>query len=43
MLGVLRLPADVTEHVRMDVQTDIGYVVEMLAGNKPNDLADLVF
>src|ERR1700730_3214250 len=40
---VLLLPADVTEHVRMDVQADIGHVVEVLTGNKPDDLADLAF
>ena len=27
----------------MDVQTDVGHVVEMLAGDKPDDLADLAF
>src|SRR5215467_13530540 len=27
----------------MDVQTDISHVVKMLAGNKPDDLADLTF
>ena len=27
----------------MDVQPDIGHVVEMLAGDKPNDLADFAF
>ena len=32
---------DVTEHIRMDVETDIGHVVKMLASNKPDDLADL--
>src|SRR5215470_7811358 len=36
-------PADVTEHVRMDVQADIGHVVKVLAGHKPDDLADLAF
>jgi hypothetical protein len=35
------LPADIAEHVRMDVQTDIGHIVKVLAGNQPNDLADL--
>ncbi len=27
----------------MDVQTDIGHVVKMLASNKPDDLADHTF
>jgi hypothetical protein len=27
----------------MDVQTDIGDVVKMLAGHEPDDLADLAF
>src|SRR5882724_6360794 len=40
---ILFLPADVTEHVRMDVQTDVGHVVEMLAGDQPDDFADLAF
>src|SRR5205807_5870187 len=33
--------ANVAEHIRMNVQTDVGYVVEMLACNEPNDLANL--
>jgi hypothetical protein len=37
------LTADVTEHVRMDVQTDVGHVVKMLACNKPDDLTDRAF
>ena len=40
---LLLLPADGTEHIRMDVQTDIGHVIKMFAGNKPDDLADLTF
>ena len=40
---LLTLPADVTEHIRMDVQTDISHVVKVLAGNKPDDLANLAF
>jgi hypothetical protein len=28
-------PADVTEHIRVDVQTDISHVVNELAGYKP--------
>ena len=27
----------------MDVQTDIGHVVKVLAGHQPDDLADLAF
>jgi len=37
----LLLTADVTEHVRVDVQTNIGHVVKVLASNQPDDLADL--
>jgi hypothetical protein len=36
-------PADVTEHVRMNVQTDVGHVVDVLGGDKPDNLADLAF
>jgi hypothetical protein len=36
---LLLFPADVTEHTRMDVPSDIGHVVDMLTGNKPDDLA----
>jgi hypothetical protein len=32
-----------SEHIRIDVQTDIGHVVKMFSGNKPDDLADLAF
>jgi len=38
--SILFLLADVTEHIRMNVQTDIGHVVKMFAGNQPDDLAD---
>jgi hypothetical protein len=31
------LPADIAEHVGVDVQADIGHVVEMLAGDEPDD------
>jgi hypothetical protein len=31
------------EHVRLDVQTDIGDVLKMLAANKPHDFGNLVF
>ena len=42
MLGILLLlPAYLTEHIRMDVQTNIGHIVKMFTGNKPDDLADL--
>jgi hypothetical protein len=41
--NLLSLPADVAEHVRMDVQTDIGDIVKVLAGDQPDDLADLAF
>ena len=27
----------------MDIQTDVGQVVNVLAGNKPDDFADLAF
>jgi len=43
MTSLLLLPTEVTEHVRMDVQTDVGHVVEVLAGDKPDDFADLPF
>src|SRR5262249_41385880 len=44
LLGtLLLLSTDVTKHIRMNVQTDIGHVVKMFAGNKPDDLADLAF
>src|SRR5262245_6191506 len=35
--------ADVTEHVRVNVQADIGHVVQVFAGYKPDDLADRAF
>src|SRR5262249_43045439 len=34
---------DITEPVRMDVQTDIGHVVKVFAGNEPDNLADHTF
>ena len=37
----LFLLTDITEQVRLDVQTKIGYVVKMLAGNEPDNFADL--
>ena len=37
------LPADVTEHIRMDAETDVGHVVDVLATHKPDNLADLAF
>ena len=36
----LCLSADVAKHVGVNVQTDIGQVVEMLARHKPDDFAD---
>src|SRR5262249_11619274 len=41
--SILLLPADVTEHIRMNVQSDIGQIVKMFAGDEPDDLADLAF
>lgn len=41
--SLLLLPTDVAEHIRMDVQTDIGHIVKMFAGNEPDDLADRTF
>ena len=35
--------AIIPKHIRMNVKTDIGHVVKMFAGNKPNDLANLSF
>jgi hypothetical protein len=32
---LLLSPADVAEHVRMDVQPDIGHFVNVLAGHQP--------
>lgn len=42
---VLRLPllADVTQHVRMNIQLNVRHVVIVLAGHQPDDLADLAF
>ena len=40
---LLLLPADFTEHIRMNVQTDVGHVIEVLTCNKPDDLTDLTF
>jgi len=31
------------EHIRIDVQTDIGDVLKMLAANKPHDFGNLAF
>jgi hypothetical protein len=38
----LRL-ADITQHVRMDIETYIGHVVQMFARNQPDDFADRPF
>ena len=37
----LVLFGDLAEHVRVDVQADVANVVEVLACDKPDDLADL--
>jgi len=37
------LTADVTEHIRMNVQSDIGHIVKMLAGDQPDYLTDQAF
>src|SRR5262249_7668364 len=37
------LSANLTKHVGVDVQTDVGHVVKMLAGDQPDDLTDLTF
>ena len=34
------LPADVAQHVGMNVEADVGHVVQMLAGHEPDDFAD---
>ena len=34
------LPANVAEHVGMNVEADVGDVVEVLARRQPDDLAD---
>src|SRR5215813_1649 len=39
----LTLLANVTKHVRMNVQADIGHVVQVFACHKPDDLADRAF
>src|SRR5215471_6584273 len=39
----LTLLTYVTEHVRMNVQADIGHVVQVFARHKPDDLADGAF
>src|SRR5215475_7326782 len=41
LADALFLFADITEHIRMNVQSDVGHVVEMFAGDKPDDLANL--
>jgi hypothetical protein len=37
---LLPLHADVAKHVRMDVQADVGHVIQMLAGDQPDNLAN---
>src|SRR5215831_7868296 len=39
----LTLLTYVTEHVRMNVQADIGHVVQVFAGHNPDDLTDRAF
>ncbi len=41
--SILFLLADATKHIRVDVQTDVGHVVKVFAGNEPDDLADRAF
>ena len=41
--GRTRFLANVAEHIGMNVQTDIGHVINMLGGHEPDDLADLAF
>jgi hypothetical protein len=45
IMVLMQLIAKVTlaEPIRMDVQTDIGHIVKMLAANKPDDFANLTF
>ena len=40
MVVPLLLPADVAEHVRMDVQADVRHVVNVLGRHEPDDLTD---
>ena len=37
------LSGNVAELVRMDIQADIGHVIKVLAGGKPDDLANFAF
>src|SRR5579863_10420560 len=39
--ALISLPADVAQHVGVDVQADVGHVVEVLAGDEPHDFADV--
>src|SRR6516165_10130820 len=41
--GLIPVPGNVAEHVRMDVQADVGHVVDVLAGDEPDDFTDLTF
>jgi hypothetical protein len=35
--------ADVAEHIRMNIQTEIGHIIDVLGGHEPNNLADFSF
>src|SRR5271165_7090238 len=39
----LLLPVDVAEHVGMNVEAEVGEVVEVFAGHEPDDFADGAF
>ena len=41
--GLIPFPGNVAEHVRMDVQSDVGHVVDVLARDEPDDFTDLAF
>src|SRR4029453_18534242 len=40
-LTLIPLPAEITEHIRMDVQTDVGHIVKMFTDTHADDLTDL--
>ena len=40
---MLPLPAEVAEHVRVDVQSDVGEIVNVFGGHQPHNLANLAF
>lgn len=41
--SLLLFPADVTDHIGMDIKADVRHVVKMFAGNQPDDFADCAF